>query len=621
MNIHRLVFTFLLINVMAQIHAQSPPLPLPPKHKFDEGPITPAPCAAPAGPLQENAIFDQSSESSWSFANAVTVPLRKWTTRYNAPMNGDDAGYEIAVDDSGAVYVAGRSLNPESNYDGVAIKYNKDGQRQWVARYNSLANHNDAAYALAVDDSGNVYLGGYTLNADFNHDFLTIKYNRNGVRQWVARYNGPANWHDGIFDLQIDQQNNVYVAGYSYAQQSGYDWVIIKYNSAGVQQWLVRYNGPGNGEDCPYELALDDAANLYLTGYGTGKNNNFDFLTAKFNRNGVKQWAYHYNATSNKDDVSNDLVLDRTGNVCVTGKSHNPDGNSDYLTIKFDNNGVRQWIARYNRPNKSYARGLDVAVDSEGSFFVTGRTMGNHTGDDWVTIKYTSAGVRNGTAHHTSRGFRSELPCRILIDATDHIYVAGYSYIAETRCRDYLLICYSRSLSTYNLLVYDGPGHLSDVPYDMALDAAGNIYLTGTSQGAKTDMDIATIKYDLEPFRKAAAVSAPSSDLPASFALAQNYPNPFQSGKGAHVFGAGNPATSITFRIPADAGETDVRLEIFTITGRLVRSLVQNKLSPGTHRVQWDGRDEIGASVPAGVYFYRLRAGHFAASRKLVLVR
>ena len=100
-----------------------------------------------------------------------------------------------------------------------------------------------------------------------------------------------------------------------------------------------------------------------------------------------------------------------------------------------------------------------------------------------------------------------------------------------------------------------------------------------------------------------------SKTLPTEYVLSQNYPNPF------------NPTTWITFGIPARAGEVEVRLEIFTIDGRLVRSLVQNKLSPGAHRVQWDGRDGDGASVPTGVYFYRIRAGNFAASRKLALVK
>jgi hypothetical protein len=100
-----------------------------------------------------------------------------------------------------------------------------------------------------------------------------------------------------------------------------------------------------------------------------------------------------------------------------------------------------------------------------------------------------------------------------------------------------------------------------------------------------------------------------SNATPTEFVLQPNYPNPF------------NPSTWITFGIPAQAGETEVRLEIFTADGRRVRVLAQGKYMPGTYRVQWNGRDELGATVPSGVYFYRVQAGKFAASRKLVMVK
>jgi FlgD Ig-like domain/Cohesin domain len=100
-----------------------------------------------------------------------------------------------------------------------------------------------------------------------------------------------------------------------------------------------------------------------------------------------------------------------------------------------------------------------------------------------------------------------------------------------------------------------------------------------------------------------------SEALPTEFVLQPNYPNPF------------NASTWISFGIPAQAGETAVRLEIFSMDGRLVRSLLQGKYAPGTHRVLWDGRDEFGAVAPTGVYFYRVHAGKFTASRKLVIVK
>jgi len=109
-----------------------------------------------------------------------------------------------------------------------------------------------------------------------------------------------------------------------------------------------------------------------------------------------------------------------------------------------------------------------------------------------------------------------------------------------------------------------------------------------------------------------------TNTFPTSFALQQNYPNPFSSAARSPALSGGNSGTVISFQLPV-AGE--VKLAIYSTNGQLVRSLVQGKYAPGTHRVQWDGRNDLGASVPTGVYFYRIRAGNFAASRKLTMVK
>jgi len=86
--------------------------------------------------------------------------------------------------------------------------------------------------------------------------------------------------------------------------------------------------------------------------------------------------------------------------------------------------------------------------------------------------------------------------------------------------------------------------------------------------------------------------------------LMQNRPNPF------------NPTTTIRFVLPA---REDVSLAIYDANGRLVRTLVNEVRGYGSHEVTWDGRDDEGAPAGSGVYFYRLRAGKLAQSKKMVL--
>lgn len=104
--------------------------------------------------------------------------------------------------------------------------------------------------------------------------------------------------------------------------------------------------------------------------------------------------------------------------------------------------------------------------------------------------------------------------------------------------------------------------------------------------------------------------------LPERFELAGNYPNPFRSTHAA--------TTRIPFGLPA-AGE--VRLEIYDLLGRLTRPLVQAHHEAGWHEVTWDGTNELGATAPAGIYFYRLTVtdqhgkAAFVETKRLALLR
>ena len=97
-----------------------------------------------------------------------------------------------------------------------------------------------------------------------------------------------------------------------------------------------------------------------------------------------------------------------------------------------------------------------------------------------------------------------------------------------------------------------------------------------------------------------------SSSEKTAFSLGQNYPNPF------------NPTTSIQFQIPE---EGMVTIQIFNILGNLVKTLSHENMTPGTHQVQWDGKDETGVQVSNGTYFYQLRFQNFIETRKMTMVR
>lgn len=94
--------------------------------------------------------------------------------------------------------------------------------------------------------------------------------------------------------------------------------------------------------------------------------------------------------------------------------------------------------------------------------------------------------------------------------------------------------------------------------------------------------------------------------LPKTYALQQNYPNPF------------NPSTNIRYQLPAQA---DVKLVVYNILGQEVRRLIDEKMQAGYHTVTWDGRNAQGLPVPSGVYYYKITAGDFSASKKMLLIK
>jgi hypothetical protein len=98
------------------------------------------------------------------------------------------------------------------------------------------------------------------------------------------------------------------------------------------------------------------------------------------------------------------------------------------------------------------------------------------------------------------------------------------------------------------------------------------------------------------------------SSLPRAFALAQNYPNPF------------NPSTTINYDIP-DGPAVQVALRIYNVRGQLLRVLVDEAKDAGSYSVQWDGTDGHGRRLASGVYFYRLVAGKFIKTRKMVILK
>jgi uncharacterized delta-60 repeat protein len=428
------------------------------------------------------------------FRNAPSGGVQQaWVARYNGPANDSDSAVAMAIDGSGNVYVTGGSASPLTP-DYVTIKYDSAGEKQWLARFAGPDDDADFANAIAVDGSGNVYVTGIAWGYGDDSDYGTIKYNSSGEQQWVGRYAGPAHSLDTAMAIAVDGAGNVCVTGRSPGVGTGYDYATIKYSASGQEEWVARYNGPGNSDDAARAIAVDAAGNVYVTGQSFGAGTYFDYATIKYNPDGQEQWVARYNGPGNDTDVAYGIAVDGSGNVYVTGASVGSGTDFDYATIKYNSSGQEQWVARYNGPVNDSDGANAVAIDGLGNVYVTGYSTGSGTGYDYATIKYSASGQQQWVARYNGPANDLDGAIAIAVDGSGNVYVTGYSTGLGTDY-DYATVKYSASGQEEWVARYNGTGNRGDVAYGIAVDGLDNVYVAGSSFGLGTTTDYTTIKY------------------------------------------------------------------------------------------------------------------------------
>jgi len=450
--------------------------------------------ANPASFTREGTGGTGSRDAQINRSNAMPfVPAAgvypAWVAGYNGPGNNIDEAHAIAVDASRNVYVTGRSYGSGA-FDYATIKYDSAGQQQWVARYTGFqGSGDDEANAIAVDGSGNVYVTGRSTGTGTGLDYVTIKYNSAGQEQWVARYNGPANGAEDAWAIAVDGLDNVYVTGQSDGLGGEDDYATIKYNSAGQEQWVARYDGPGHLGNAAYAIALDNSGNVYVTGVSVGSGTDADYATIKYNSSGQEQWVARYNGPANGSDYGEAIAVDDSANVYVTGWSRGSGTNFDYATIKYDTAGQQQWVARYHGPGTGLDQANAIAIDISGNVYVTGTSNGSGTSVDYATIKYDSTGQQQWAARYNGAANSGDGANAIALDSSGNVYVTGQSQGVGTET-DCATVKYDSAGQEQWVIRYNGKGHPFDYAFALAVDSSQNVYIAGES-----DADYLTIKY------------------------------------------------------------------------------------------------------------------------------
>lgn len=325
---------------------------------------------------------------------------RLWSASYNAPGNGYDVAYELAFDASNNIYITGKGYkNATEGYNIYTVKYNSSGTRLWVAEYTGAPGvaSDDYANAIAVDASGNVYVGGAAGVVNKGLEFAVLKYNTNGVLQYAKLLSGAnLNTNDEAYDVVADNAGNVYACGYYYSgAPEYYSGVIVKLNTAGTVTYTKQYNGltaQGSYESIN-RLILD---NTNVIGIGSLRKdataNDMDMVIVRLTLAGNQSWIKYYDNTNGtlENNYGYDVYKDEKGNIYTASISVD----SLWTVIKYDSTGVQQWIYNYDRNltspvgHPNYDTRPYLAGDGYGGIYIGGTSYKAYSGYNNTFIRF-----------------------------------------------------------------------------------------------------------------------------------------------------------------------------------------------------------------------------------------
>ncbi len=234
-----------------------------------------------------------------------------WERHYRGPLDDTmNVPVKLVLDGAGNVYVAGWSLLP--TYDYFTLKYDNGGTLKWHRRYNGPADGSDVLAGLAVDRAGNAYVTGYSAGVGTGTDFATLKYDSAGTLIWERRYDGPLSKDDAASAIEVDSSFNVFVGGGAATDsidsgEFGYistrDFATLKYDLNGTLLWTRLYSGAGHTNDAASAMQVDVMGNVCITGISDGGLGHFfDYATLKYDPDGNLLWERRYDGPSHLYD-------------------------------------------------------------------------------------------------------------------------------------------------------------------------------------------------------------------------------------------------------------------------------------------------------------------------------
>ncbi len=296
---------------------------------------------------------------------------------------------------------------------------NKNYGELWSVNKN-LSNY-DRIYAIAIDQNGFVYAGGYD-NIPGKFEWNLWKLDKYGNEIWDIKKDFDSNESEEIHDIAVGPEESIYVFGTS-SYQGEDQWTLIKFDSDGNETWNFTTN-PSSADDVPSAVAVDKFGNIYLGGSSYSANWEKEWRIIKLTKNKNLLWNITINI-SDKDDNLLDIGVDPYGDIILVGTDYLP-GNDEWRVIKLDPDGNILWQYSQN-PSSNYDEANSVVFDKLGNIYVGGfdSSAGNY---GWRVIKLDRNGnlIWNWTQNPSS-GY--DRVFKMVIDQEDNLYVGGFDAI------------------------------------------------------------------------------------------------------------------------------------------------------------------------------------------------
>jgi hypothetical protein len=267
-------------------------------------------------------------------------------------------------------------------------------------------------------------------------------------------------------------------------------------------RWAKRYDG-ASGDDAGHALVVSpDGAAVYVTGYSDGKTGGANYATLAYSTaGGALRWSRRYDGSAHTGDVSRAIAISPDGSrVFVTGRSHGALTGDDYATVAYDAaTGAQLWASRYTGPRAGDDEATSLAVSPDGAtVYVTGHSHGTGTGADYATIAYDAA---SGEERWVTRydapagGDDAGLAIGVAPDGSS-VFVTGRTETAAAGI-DGTTVAYDAANGTHRWVrSYDGPGNGNDVLLALRISPDGSrVFVGGPSLGSGTGSDFVTIAY------------------------------------------------------------------------------------------------------------------------------